>query len=109
MQPVEAVGVEVISHPVAPEALAGRGPGVVALGAGPAHAQVGGLGREEGLHVVHRQLVVPPAVLGRALPKGQEYVGPHAGGKQAEDKTKTMRVHSGLNAVGIERGRTTTT
>ena len=92
MKPVEAVRVEVISHPVAPIALPGRGPGVVSLSAGPAHAQVGGLGSEEGLHVVHSQLVVPPAVLRRPLAQGQKYVGPHAFGLVVGvvvDKTKT--------------------
>lgn len=78
MQPIEAVGVEVVSDTVSPPGFASSRVGAVALGHGPAHAQVCGLRRHKRLHVVHNHLIVPLLVLRGALTGTQEDVWPHA-------------------------------
>lgn len=80
MQPIEAVGVEVVSHAVPTPALPSPGVRTVALRHGPAHTQVRGLCCNKGLHTVHHHLVVPLLVLSGALARAQEDVGPHAVG-----------------------------
>lgn len=89
---IKAEGAEVISHPIATPGVAPCGPGQVALRAGPAHAQVSGLGREEGLHVIHSQLIVPSPGLGWILARSQEYVWSHAVVKYWTDSAKAEKV-----------------
>lgn len=89
---IKAKGAEVISHPIATPGVAPCGPGQVALRAGPAHAQVSGLGREKGLHVIHSQLIVPSPGLGWILARSQEYVWSHAVVKYWTDSAKAEKV-----------------
>ena len=81
MQPVKAVGIEVIADPVAAPALAAPGVGAVALSEGPAHPQVGGLSRQEWNHLVHHHLKVPFEVLRGALCSAHKDVGADAAGE----------------------------
>lgn len=78
VETVEGEGAEVVTGTVAPPAFAPPRVGAVAPGCRPAHPEVGGLRREEGLHPLHRHLEVPLAVLRRALVRPQEDVGAHA-------------------------------
>lgn len=75
MQPVEAVGVKVISHTVASPALSSSWVGAVALGHSPPHTQVGCLLRHKGLHMVDHNFIVPLLILGGPLARTQENVG----------------------------------
>lgn len=78
MQPVKAVGVEVISDTVAPPALATSWVGAEAFRHSPAHTQMGSLCCYEGLHVVHHHFVVPLLILRGPLTCPQEDVGSDA-------------------------------
>lgn len=80
VKPVEAVGVEVISNPVAPPAFPSTRVRTVALRQGPAHPQVVWLSREERLHFVHHHLKIPLLVLSGSFAGSKEDVGSHAEG-----------------------------
>lgn len=86
MQPVKAVGIEVIADPVAAPALAAPGVGAVALSEGPAHPQVGGLSRQEWNHLVHHHLKVPFEVLRGALCSAHKDVGADAAGETEQER-----------------------
>lgn len=86
MQPVKAVGIEVIADPVAAPALAAPGVGAVALSEGPAHPQVGGLSRQEWNHLVHHHLKVPFEVLRGALCSAHKDVGADATGETEQER-----------------------
>lgn len=86
MQPVKAVGIEVIADPVAAPALAAPRVGAVAFGEGPAHPQVGGLSCQEWNHFVHHDLKVPFAVLCGALCSAHKDVGADAAGEMGQKR-----------------------
>lgn len=88
VKPIKAVGAEVVSHSVAPPAFTSCGPRLVALSGSPANTQVCGLRCEEGVDVIHNQLVVPPAMLGWVFPHSQEDVWPHAEVEECEEQIK---------------------
>lgn len=78
VQPVKAVGVEVITDPVATPALATARVGTVTLREGPAHPQMRRLCCEKGSHLVHHHLKVPFAILRGALGSAHKDVGADA-------------------------------
>lgn len=78
IKPIKSVGVEVITHSVASPTLPSTGVRGKSIGVGPAHPQVSGLCCDEGLHLIHNQLVVPLPVLSRPVTDSQEGIGPHA-------------------------------
>lgn len=86
MQPIKAVGVEVVTNPVAAPALATPRVGAVALSEGPAHPQVGGLSCQEWNHFIHHHLKVPFAVLCGALCSAHKDVGADAVGETGQER-----------------------
>ena len=85
MESIKAVGVEVITHPIASPPLPPTGVGCVATSVGPAHPEVSGLCCNKGQRLIHDQLVVPLPVLSRAITDSQEDVGTHAVGKKKQN------------------------
>lgn len=86
MQPVKAVGIEVVADPIAAPALAAPWVGAVALSEGPAHPQVGGLSCQEWSHLVHHHLKVPFAILRGALCSAHKDVWADAAGETGQER-----------------------
>lgn len=85
MQPIEAVGIEVITNPVAAPALATPRVRAVALSEGPAHPQVGGLSCQEWSHFIHHHFKVPFSILCGALCSAHKDVGADAVGEREQE------------------------
>lgn len=85
MQPIEAVGIEVITNPVAAPALATPRVRAVALSEGPAHPQVGGLSCQEWSHFIHHHFKVPFSILCGALRSAHKDVGADAVGEREQE------------------------
>lgn len=84
MQPIKAVGIEVIADSVAAPALASPGVRAVALCEGPAHPQVSGISCQKWNHLIHHHFKVPFAILCGTLCSAHEDVGADAAGKTRE-------------------------
>lgn len=93
VEPIKAIGVEVIAHAVAAPALATPWVWAVALGEGPAHTQVRGLSCHKWGHLVHHHLKVPFAILRGALSAAHEYVGANAAGEMGKGEEMGERDH----------------
>lgn len=78
MKSIKAIGAQTVSHPIASPTFSTSGPRVIAFGASPANTQVSGLRCEEGINMIHNQLIVPPSMLSWLFSHGQEDVWPHA-------------------------------
>ena len=108
MQPIKAVGIEVIADPVAAPALAAPRVRAVALSEGPAHPQVGGLSCQERNHLVHHHLKVPLEVLRGALCSAHKNVGADAVGETGQERRMKERWRGDPGQWGVgEEGRKT--
>lgn len=109
MQPIKAVGVEVISHTVAAPTFSSSRVGAVALSHSPTHPQVGSLRRHVGFHVVHHHLVVPLLVLSGALTCAKEDVGPYTASRREHQDEHLFDGAAGDGSAGQQsagiRGR----
>jgi hypothetical protein len=90
MQPIEAVGVEIIADPVAAPALAAPRVRTVAFCEGPAHPQVGGLSCQKWSHLVHHYFKVPFAILCGTLCSAHKDVGADAVREGTRDGEKSQ-------------------
>lgn len=75
MKSIEAVGVQVIAHTVAPPTLSSTWVRSVAFSVGPAYTEVGRLSSYKVVHLIDDQLVVPLLILSRTFSDAQEDVG----------------------------------
>lgn len=82
MESIEAVGVKVVSHSIAPPPFPSTRVRSVAFCVGPSHPQVGRLSSNKMVRLVNDQLIVPLLILGRPLRHAQEDVWTHAERKQ---------------------------
>lgn len=85
MQPIKAIGIEVIADPIAAPALAASRVWAVALAEGPAHPQVSGLCCQKWSHLIHHHFKVPFAILCGALCSAHKDVGADAAGETGQE------------------------
>lgn len=82
MESIKAIGVEVVTHPIASPPLTTTGVRCVTTGVGPTHPKVSGFCRDKWENLIHNQLVVPLSVLSRPITDSQEDVGTYAVGRR---------------------------